>query len=400
MGIIALSALATDYTIVAGIDDYLYFIPLTYVEKDAKDIATLLTGRGYGNAVIVEAQSEVNVVDVWYEGNNRISGNTRYSWNATGNKTFKARYAALTRTVGIEARGNATERLALTAEQVPTPEEMVLIKARTFQMGNVNDDSEGAGDEKPVHTVILTYDYWMGKTEVTFDDYDAFCNATGKGRASDYSSWAEYSMGRGQRPVINVSWNDAIAYCNWLSEQEGIAKAYDSNGNLLDENGNGTTDITKVKGYRLPTEAEWENAAWGGQNAEGYKYAGSDALSEVGWFWQNSGDKWLPGTDDDWDGEKLKANKNKTQPVGGKKGNELGLYDMSGNVWEWCHDWYGDYPSSTQMNPTGPDSGFGRVLRGGSWFDDARLCRVASRDSVTPVDIYSDLGFRLSRTAF
>jgi len=255
---------------------------------------------------------------------------------------------------------------------------LVKVKGGSFQMGDeVGDLREEC---RPAHTVKLTYDYWIGKYAVTFDEYDAYTKAVGKGQASDYNSEWGYNMGRGQRPVIGVSWNDAIGYCNWLSEKEGIAKAYDSNGNLLDRNGNITTDIMKVEGYRLPTEAEWEYAARGGQNTKGHKYAGSDDLNEVGWYDDNSDLQ--------------------THPVGEKKGNELGLYDMSGNVWESCHDWYGDYASTTQTNPTGPSSGSDRVRRGGCWGNVAQDFRVADRYSLTPTNSHYDLGFRLSRTSF
>jgi len=250
--------------------------------------------------------------------------------------------------------------------------EMVRVRKGSFLLGNTRNDSEGYEDEKPVHTVNLTYEYWIGKYEVTFNDYDAYCAATGKGKPND-QGW-----GRGRRPIINVSWWEAIAYCNWLSQTEGLKKAYDGNGNLLDRNGNRTTDITKVEGYRLPTEAEWEYAARGGQNTKGYKYAGSNDLNEVGWYWDNSGKK--------------------TQSVGGKKGNELGLYDMSGNVWEWCHDWWGSYGGGPQTNPTGPNSGAYRVLRGGGWDYGAQRCRVAGRGSYSPARGSDPLGFRLSRT--
>jgi len=272
----------------------------------------------------------------------------------------------------------------------PTPSGMARVKGGSFQMGS----NEGSSDEKPVHTVTLMYDYWIGKYEVTFNEYDTYCAATGKSKPSD-EGW-----GRGTRPVMNVTWWDAIGYCNWLSEREGLKKAYDDKGNLLDKSGKVTTDITKVEGYRLPTEAEWEYAARGGQNSKGYKYAGSNDLNEVGWYWQNSGDKWLPGTDNDWDEDKIKANKNKTRLVGEKKPNELGLYDMSGNVWEWCHDWYGGYSSVTQTNPVGPSSGAYRVNRGGSWYDFAQGCRAAYRGCSTPTFSNFNLGFRVSRTVF
>ena len=249
---------------------------------------------------------------------------------------------------------------------------MILVKNGTFSMGNTRGDSKGYSNEKPIHTVNLTYNYWIGKYEVTFDQYDAYCEAMGRSKPSDYG-W-----GRGQRPVINVSWNEAIEYCNWLSGKEGYAKAYDSSGNLLNRNSNKTTYIKKVKGYRLPTEAEWEYAAQGGQNTKGYKYSGSDTLSEVGWYKDNAGSK--------------------THEVGKKKANELGIFDMSGNVWEWCYDWYASYTSKTQTNPIGANSGPYRLIRGGGWYYSAHYCRVVIWGSYYPSFMSSNLGFRIVRT--
>jgi len=245
---------------------------------------------------------------------------------------------------------------------------LLLVEKGSFTMG----DTDGASDEKPTHKVTFTYNFYIGKYEVTFDEYDAFCSATGKSKPND-QGW-----GRGSRPVINVTWWDAIDYCNWLSEKEKLPKAYDSNGNLLDKDGRVTTDITKVLGYRLPTEAEWEFAARGGNKSRGYQYAGSSTVGDVAWYDSNSGGK--------------------TQEVGKKAPNELGIYDMSGNVWEWCSDWYGNYSSSAQTNPYNSTAGSNRVARGGSWRNFATSTRVAFRGGDSPTAANYRLGFRIART--
>jgi formylglycine-generating enzyme required for sulfatase activity len=251
---------------------------------------------------------------------------------------------------------------------------MILVEGGTFSMGNTRGDIEGYNDEKPIHEVNITYDYWMGKYPVTFDEYDKYSNSIGESFVRD-SGW-----GRGNHPVINVNWNEATWYCNWLSRQENLSPAYNLAGGLLDGNGNITEDITKVEGYRLPTEAEWEYAARGGQKAtKDWKYSGSDSIEEVAWYSDNSG--------------------NKTQEAGTKKANKLGLHNMSGNVYEWCHDWYAaGYSGVTQTDPIGPNSGTDRVSRGGSWSYYAQCCRVAYRCLFVPSGSSSNLGFRIART--
>ena len=247
---------------------------------------------------------------------------------------------------------------------------LVLVKGGTFQMGDEYGDLEEWC--RPVHKVQLTYDYYIGKYEVTFNEYDAYCEDTGKSKPGDYG------LERKFRPVIYVNWNEAVHYCNWLSESEGLAKAYDSAGNLLDKNENETTDITNVEGYRLPTEAEWEYAARGGHKSTGeYKYAGSNLINTVACYNQYSSE---------------------SLEVGTKSPNELGLYDMSGNVWEWCHDWYEDYLPDPQENPIGPDSASYRVLRSGSWYHDTIYSRVAYRTNTTPSKNRNRHGFRIART--
>ena len=245
--------------------------------------------------------------------------------------------------------------------QLPSPD-FVHVVGGTFQMGST--ESEAGSDESPVHSVTVD-SFYMAETELTFDQYDAYCTAAGISKLDD-SGW-----GRGSRPVINVSWYDAVKYSNWLSEQEGLTPAYEINGTSVSWN-------QSANGYRLPTEAEWEYVARGGAQSNGYKYSGSNNLDEVGWYWDNSGYK--------------------TQPVKGKKANELGLYDMSGNVWEWCWDWYDSYyySSSPGANPTGPSSGSYRVLRGGGLFDDSSILRVAFRSGSSPGSS-DDIGFRLVR---
>ncbi len=248
----------------------------------------------------------------------------------------------------------------------------VLVEGGTFTMGDTWE--EGDSNEKPIHKVTFAYDFYIGKYETTFQEYDAFCEDTGRSKPYD-TGW-----GRGARPVIDVSWNGATAYCNWLSEKENLPKAYDSNGNLLDKDGMITTDPSKVVGYRLPTEAEWEYAARGGNKSKGYKYSGSDNVGDVAWYDSNSGKR--------------------TQEVGKKEPNELGIYDMGGNVWEWCSDWYGVYSSLAQINPYNSTIGSYRVWRGGSCANDVTFLRVAIRRNGSPSSKSYYLGFRIARTVF
>jgi formylglycine-generating enzyme required for sulfatase activity len=220
---------------------------------------------------------------------------------------------------------------------------MVRVSGGTFTMGCTSEQGGDCdSDESPTHQVTLS-GYEMGKYEVTQAEWRAVMGTN----PSNFS-------GCDACPVEQVSWNDI---------QEFLRKL------------NGMTN----GGYRLPTEAEWEYAARGGSSSRGYKYAGGNDLSRVAWYDDNSG--------------------NKTHPVGQKQANELGLYDMSGNVWEWCSDWKGTYPSGSQTNPKGPSSGAYRVFRGGSWINDARRCRVSYRNSYDPTFRGHNLGFRLARSS-
>ena len=212
---------------------------------------------------------------------------------------------------------------------------MVYVSGDTFQMGST--DSDAYNNEKNVHSVTLN-SYRIGKYEVTQKLWEAVMGSN-----------PSYFKGP-KRPVENVSWKDCDDFIKELDSLTG-------------------------QNFRLPTEAEWEYAARGGKNKNSYKYSGSNDLADVAWYGDNSSSE--------------------THDVGQKSPNSLGLYDMSGNVWEWCYDLYGDYPSGHQSNPKGPDSGSRRVIRGGSWNDSARQCRVSYRYGSTPSYRSSSVGFRL-----
>jgi formylglycine-generating enzyme required for sulfatase activity len=230
----------------------------------------------------------------------------------------------------------------------------LFVAGGSYQMGTVNG---GSGDEKPVHQVTLAA-FWMMSTEVT---QQLYADLMGKNPASH----------QGNRfPVEMVSWYDAVAFANKLSAKDGLKAAYTISG------ANVSCDWS-ANGWRLPTEAEWEYAAEGGVKSRGTDYAGSADANAVSWNSDNSG-----GT---------------THQVASKNPNELGIYDLSGNVWEWCWDWYGDYSASAQTNPRGPANGTERVRRGGSWYNSASGVTTGFRFGSDPAGGQDHVGFRLVR---
>ncbi|OYP55116.1 hypothetical protein CIK99_11670 [Prevotella sp. P5-92] len=231
---------------------------------------------------------------------------------------------------------------------------MIKVEGGTFTMGATIEMKEPWGNEKPKHSVSLST-YYIGETEVTQSLWKAVMG-------NNPSFFKGYNL-----PVEQVSWNDCQDFVRKLNNLTG-------------------------KRFRLPTEAEWEFAARGGNKSRHTQYSGSSNIDEVAWYWQNSGDKYIEG---DWNVKKILKNKCKTHPVKSKKANELGIYDMSGNVWEWCQDWYGKYSSNAQTNPTGPSSGTYRVCRGGGWNYGARCCRSANRGNDSPDSRSNNLGLRL-----
>ena len=233
---------------------------------------------------------------------------------------------------------------------------MIYVEGGTFTMGCTSEQGgECDSDENPSHQVSLG-DFWIGETEVTQALWESVMGTTVmEQRDKADPSWPMSGEGASY-PMYYVSWNEAVEFCNKLNEKL-------------------RSQLPSGCRFALPTEAQWEYAARGGNKSRHYKYAGSNSIGEVAWYTDNSSSA--------------------THPVKSKVANELGLYDMSGNVYEWCEDWYGNYSSSALSGPKGPSSGSARVLRGGSWYYDAGRCRVSYRDHGDP-DYRHIGGFRLS----
>lgn len=239
------------------------------------------------------------------------------------------------------------------------PISMIYVEGGSFMMGDTFGD--GNFPEKPAHNVTLS-NFYISAYEVTQKEW---IETIGYNPAK---FWTE------ENPVESVSWNDAYQFCNSRSLLEGLQPCYTITGSAV------SCDFS-ANGYRLPTEAEWEYAARGGKNSGNTKYSGSSDPKEVAWFYNNSG--------------------NTTHPVGTKKANELGILDMSGNVWEFCWDFYGEnyYSQSPSLNPTGPAEGQFRVLRGGAWTDDMVFNKVYYRNYYGQRDRGTNTGVRLVRKA-
>lgn len=289
-------------------------------------------------------------------------------------------------TTTIKAKGfkngwtpSSTASATYTIKVVP-PDNMVYVPGGTFTMGRTT--GSGDSDERPTHTVTLN-SFYIGKYEVTQAEYSQYMPSP---------NWTSgYGLGDNY-PAYYLFWYAILKYCNLRSMAEGLTPCYTISGSTNPANWgevptsrNAAWDAAicnwNANGYRLPTEAEWEYAARAATNNPDYLYSGSDDISAVAWYRINSG--------------------RSTHPVGTKAPNGIGTYDMSGNVWEWCWDWYSEsyYSSSPQHNPKGPENGSSRVLRGGGWNGSAAGCRVANRGYHDPYVGGFNYGFRLCRAA-
>ena len=266
-------------------------------------------------------------------------------------------------------------------------EGFVLIPAGTFKMGS----NEGSSDNKPVHDVTITKPFYMGKYEVTQAEYEVYCSYGSSSPSSSYRDGDNY-------PAYHVSWYDALVYCNKRSIAEGLTPCYSINDSTNPEDwgdvpisSNSTWNSVEcnwnANGYRLPTEAEWEYAARAGDNTvDSLTYSGTSDVNKLGdyaWYYDSANDN--------------------THEVGTKLPNAFGLYDMSGNVWEWCWNIYTDsYNTTTEggNDPTGVSVGSNRVIRGGGWNKESGYCSVSCRGYTDgPYFCGNILGFRVVRTA-
>jgi len=255
--------------------------------------------------------------------------------------------------------------------------DLIHICGGSFDMGCTAEQSSCGADESPVHTVTLSRDFWLGRTEVTQEQWQALIG----NNPSHHSSCGL------DCPVENLNWYEALAFANAVSAAAGLPECFEL-GDCTNTPGNGmdcgsvavnsdTGSLYDCEGFRTPTEAEWEYAA---RSEAALLYAGSDSIDEVGWYDGNSSAS--------------------THPVAQKQANGWGLYDMSGNVWEWSWDWYDAsyYPTSPATDPQGPGPTVFRTYRGGAWYAPAEYLRVARRNHDDPENFNFGLGLRLART--
>jgi formylglycine-generating enzyme required for sulfatase activity len=285
--------------------------------------------------------------------------------------------------------------------------QLVRIEPGAFEMGSPDSDKDAEADEKPRHRVQISRRFYLGATEVTVGQFRRFVEATNYRTEPERDGlgglgWDEHTQkvgGRNPRyswrftgweqsdehPVVNVTWNDAVAFCDWLSRQEGQT-------------------------YRLPTEAEWEYACRAGTTTRYVSGDGPEGLDAYAWSADNSGrDRWDSGkfwdlVKKDWSryDQELVRHRCRPHPVAQKRANAWGLFDMHGSAWEWCSDAYDadSYKRPQPVDPPGASEGSGRVLRGGSWVNDPRYCRSADRDGIPPGHRSTSLSFRVVRVQF
>lgn len=315
------------------IDSYLY------VATRMIDV-TLSTSQRAGDAENTNYTSPVDLRKTVTAAVKKMEGiNTGNSYQSSYNNNGN----------GNSYYGNAASGQNYTENAFGINMKMVYVQGGSYNMGCTGEQGSDCDNDEQTVRYVTVSDFYIGQFEITQAQWQAVMGTSVYQQQSKAVGSSIYGTGN-DYPMYYVSWEEAKEFCRRLSQQTG-------------------------KTYRLPTEAEWEYAARGGKKTQNTKYAGGYSLDYVGWYTNNSGGK--------------------THAVGTKNANELGIYDMSGNVWEWCEDWYGDYRSYDTDNPTGASSGSYRVLRGGSWRSNAGNCRVSNRNGSSPGHRDDSDGFRV-----
>jgi formylglycine-generating enzyme required for sulfatase activity len=297
--------------------------------------------------------------------------------------------------------GGSSDTTANLTKDTTTPQtigNLVLVEKGTYKIGFTNYTSPKFSSAKPVHDVTIS-NFYLSKYEVTFDEFDAFTTATGRTQISDIVNTV--ATGRGSKPVFGISWYDAVEYANWRSTQEGLTPVYTIDKVNRDPNNTDTTDTKgwtvtwnkSANGYRLPTEAEWEFAARGGNKSQGYKFSGSNTLKEVAVF--GGGNVAIESTT---------TKRGDQKAVGSLKANELGIYDLTGNVHEYVWDRYDSLrpayaTDQPETDPTGITGSFNRfVLRGGQSGSPVNCSLLVKRFAKKASFTMCPPGFRLARS--
>ena len=269
----------------------------------------------------------------------------------------------------------------------PVTAELALIPAGSFQMGDQSNPVVGSGNERPIRSVSVSA-FYMGKYEVTKELWD---QVRSWGLSNGYTDLPvgndTYASKGANHPVHNINWYAVVKWCNARSQKENLMPCYTVSGSIY-KTGNSSPECNwNTNGYRMPTEAEWEKAARGGVAGKNFPW-GTDTISqsEANYYAANTHPTYSVGAPP------------YSSPVGSFAPNGYGLYDMAGNMWEWCWDWYGSYTAGSQTDPHGAVSGSERVVRGGSWLFNANLCRAAFRGYLIPPESEFNFGFRIARS--